>query len=156
RVAGITSRSIHRARELAASRSIARVYGCVEELVDDPTVEVIDIGVPPVEQPGVIRRVVEHSRRVRGILAQKPLAQSYGEARRLVDLCAQAGVVLQVNQNMRYDHSIRALKTLLERRVLGEPILATIEMRAIPHWMPWAESGQSLSTFLMSIHHLDA
>jgi predicted dehydrogenase len=47
------------------------------------------------------------------------------------------------------------LKTLLERGLLGEPILATIEMRAIPHWMPWAAGGRSLSTFLMSIHHLD-
>ncbi|MEO6808369.1 MAG: Gfo/Idh/MocA family oxidoreductase, partial [Isosphaeraceae bacterium] len=66
-----------------------------------------------------------------------------------------AGVVLQVNQNMRYDHSVRALKTLLDRGLLGEPVLATIEMRAIPHWMPWAEGGRSLSTFIMSIHHLD-
>ena len=28
-------------------------------------------------------------------------------------------------------------------------------MRAIPHWMPWAEGGRSLSTYIMSIHHLD-
>ena len=39
--------------------------------------------------------------------------------------------------------------------MLGEPVLATIEMRAIPHWMPWAQGGRSLSTFIMSIHHLD-
>ena len=63
--------------------------------------------------------------------------------------------MLQVNQNMRYDHSVRALKTLLDDGVLGEPVLATIELRAIPHWMPWARDGRSLSTFIMSIHHLD-
>ncbi len=110
---------------------------------------------PPNEQPGVIDRVLAHRRRVRGILAQKPLAMSYGEAKRLVEACERAGVVLQVNQNMRYDHSVRALKTLLDRGMLGEPVLATIEMRAIPHWMPWARDGRSLSTFIMSIHHLD-
>ena len=77
------------------------------------------------------------------------------EARELVDACAAAGVVLQVNQNMRYDHSVRACRHLLDRGVLGEPVLATIEMRAIPHWMPWARDGRSLSTFVMSIHHLD-
>ena len=64
---------------------------------------------------------------------------SYGEAKSLVVACDRAGVLLQVNQNMRYDHSVRALKTLLNRGVLGEPVLATIELRAIPHWMPWAE-----------------
>jgi predicted dehydrogenase len=56
---------------------------------------------------------------------------------------------------MRYDHSVRALKTLLETGILGDPVLATIELRAIPHWMPWARDGRSLSTFIMSIHHLD-
>src|SRR2546421_628568 len=34
-------------------------------------------------------------------------------------------------------------------------VLDTIEMRAIPHWMPWSEKLPSLATFVMSIHHLD-
>jgi predicted dehydrogenase len=155
RVVGITSRSVEKARELAALRKIPKVYRSLEEMLDDTAVEVVDIAVPPNEQPGVIRRVIAHPGEVCGILAQKPLAMSYAEARPLVEGCARAGILLQVNQNMRYDHSVRALKTLLQRRQLGEPVLATIEMRAIPHWMPWAEQGRSLSTFVMSIHHLD-
>ena len=46
-------------------------------MLDDPAVEVVDIAVPPNEQPGVIDRVLAHRRRVRGILAQKPLAMTY-------------------------------------------------------------------------------
>ena len=56
---------------------------------------------------------------------------------------------------MRYDQSVRALKDVLRSGWLGEPVLGTIEMRAIPHWMPWSEGLPSLSTFVMSIHHLD-
>ena len=155
RVIGITSRSIDKAREVAELRSVPHVFESVEEMVDDPAIEVIDIAVPPNDQSGVIDRVLSHRRRVRGILAQKPLAMTYGEAKRLVEDCKRAGVALQVNQNMRYDHSVRALKTLLDRGALGDPVLATIELRAIPHWMPWARDGRSLSTFIMSIHHLD-
>src|ERR1700755_2253148 len=44
-----------------------------------------------------------------GILAQKPLAMSYPEAKKCVDLCAETGITLAVNQNMRYDQSVRAL-----------------------------------------------
>jgi predicted dehydrogenase len=154
-VVGIASRSIDNARQVAAKRGLSRVYASVEDMLDDPAVEVVDIAVAPNEQPGVVDRVLSHPRRVRGILAQKPLAMSYVEGKRLVEGCRAAGVVLQVNQNMRYDHSVRALKTLLDRGILGEPVLATIEMRAIPHWMPWARDGRSLSTFIMSIHHLD-
>ncbi len=155
RVVGIVSRTFEKAKEVAELRAVPRVYRSVDELLADPAVEVVDIAVPPAEQPGVIRQVVASARRVRGILAQKPLAMDYSEARSLVEACANAGIVLQVNQNMRYDHSVRALKALLDRGMLGEPVLATVEMRAIPHWMPWAGGGRSLSTFVMSIHHLD-
>ncbi|WP_435021702.1 Gfo/Idh/MocA family protein [Tundrisphaera sp. TA3] len=154
-VAGITSRTEATAREVAALRDVPRVYPSAEAMLDDPAVTVVDVAVPPREQPGVIRRLLAHPRRPRGILAQKPLAMTAAEGREIVEACEAAGVVLQVNQNMRHDHSVRALKGLIDRGVLGDPVLATIEMRAVPHWMPWAEGGRSLSTFIMSIHHLD-
>src|SRR5262249_56824694 len=125
------------------------------ELFADPDVEVLDIAVPPDLQPGFIRAAVEHGGgRLRGILAQKPLALSVREARDCVERCARAGVVLAVNQNMRYDQSVRALKDLLRRGWLGEPVLGTIEMRAIPHWMPWSEALPSLATFSLRLPHL--
>src|SRR5205814_347672 len=89
------------------------------------------------------------------ILAQKPLARNVREARACVAACERAGVALAVNQNMRYDPAVRALKHLLGSGALGAPVLATIDMRAIPHWMPWAKGLPSLATFVMSIHHLD-
>jgi predicted dehydrogenase len=155
RVVGLTSRTRSEAESTARARGVPAVYESVEALLDDPAVAVLDIAVPPLAQPGLIRRALAHPRRPRGILAQKPLAMSLEEARELVLDCRRAGVALQVNQNMRYDQSVRALKVLLDRGALGDPVLATIEMRAIPHWMPWAQGGRSLSTFIMSIHHLD-
>jgi predicted dehydrogenase len=157
-VVGITSRTEETARQVAELRGIPKVFPSLEALLDDPAVEVLDVAVPPDQQPGVIERILSHKaagKRIRGILAQKPLAMTYAQARQIVDGCASAGVVLQVNQNMRYDQSVRALKTLIDRKTLGAPVLATIAMRAIPHWMSWAQGGRSLSTFIMSIHHLD-
>jgi predicted dehydrogenase len=155
RALGITSRTRSLAQEVAALRGIEGVFNTLEEMLDDPRIEVVDVAVPPADQPAIIRRILSHRRRVRGILAQKPLAMTYAEAAEIVTGCEAAGVVLQVNQNMRYDPSVRALKTLLNQNYFGRPVLATIEMRAIPHWMSWAKGGRSLSTFLMSIHHLD-
>lgn len=155
RVVGIASRTRQRAEEVAAARHIPRVYDDYQELLADPTVQVVDIGVPPQSQPEIIRDIVRCPGQIRGILAQKPLAMSYAEARDLVELCERAGIVLAVNQNMRHDQSVRACKDLLRRGWLGEPVLATIDMRAIPHWMPWSRELHSLSTYIMSIHHLD-
>lgn len=151
----IASRQPERARAVAAQHALPRVHANAHDLLADPDIEVLDIAVPPDLQPDLIRAAVHHNGHLKGILAQKPLAMSYREARECVQLCADAGIVLAVNQNMRYDQSVRALKSLLNQGVLGEPVLATIDMRAIPHWMPWSEKLHSLSTFVMSIHHLD-
>jgi len=66
-----------------------------------------------------------------------------------------AKITLAVNQNMRYDQSMVALKRLLERGDLGTPVLATIEMRAVPHWQVWLREYRRLTLLNMSIHHID-
>ena len=152
----IASRKPETARAVAARHDIPTVHDTIDALLADPQVEILDVAVPPQAQPDLIRRAVHLGRgRLRGILAQKPLALSVPVAKDLVVRCADAGVVLAVNQNMRFDQSVRAAKDILGRGWLGEPVLATIDMRAVPHWMPWAEGLPSLSTFVMSIHHLD-
>ncbi|GIW78865.1 MAG: oxidoreductase [Gemmatales bacterium] len=150
----IASRTEANARALADRHGLA-CHPTIESLINDTSLEVIDIAVPPDVQPSLIQRIAADARHVKGILAQKPLAMSYRDARRCVEACARAGIKLAVNQNMRYDQSVRALKDILRRGWLGEPVLGTIEMRAIPHWMPWSQKLHSLTTFVMSIHHLD-
>jgi predicted dehydrogenase len=84
------------------------------------------------------------------------MAMSLSEAQQIVALCTEAGVTLAVNSNMRYDQSIRALKTILARGDLGEPVLATIEMRAIPHWQDFLRRYDHIEILNMGIHHIDA
>ncbi len=152
----IASRRPERASEVAARHDIAKPYDTYQQLLDDPKVEVVDVAVPPDVQLEVMREVVQHADHVRGVLAQKPLGTSYAEAHQIVQMCAGAGIVLAVNQNMRYDQSVQACKALLDSGELGQPVLATIDMRAIPHWAPWQERQGWVTLRIMSIHHLDA
>jgi len=152
----IASRKPETARAVAARHAIPTVHPAIDALLTDPQVEILDVAVPPDAQPDLIRKAVQIGKgRLRGILAQKPLALSVRDAKDLVARCAEAGITLGVNHNMRFDQSVRAAKDVIGRGWLGEVVLATIDMRAIPHWMPWAEGLPSLSTFVMSIHHLD-
>jgi predicted dehydrogenase len=147
-------------RTPAHARRVARRHGLVpydtyEEMLASGRVEVVDIAVPPDAQIDVVREVVKHKKNIRGILAQKPLGVSYKQAKEIVELCRRAKITLAVNQNMRYDQSIRACKSLLVQGLLGEPVLATIDMRAVPHWMPWQQRQGWVTLRIMSIHHLD-
>ena len=151
----ITSADPEQTQDTAHLRGISYTYASVEELISDPSIQVLDIAVPPHAQLAIIAQIAKQADHIRGILAQKPLAVRYDDARRIVQLCEDAGIVLAVNQNMRYDQAVRAMKTILDRGYIGEPVLATIEMRAVPHWMDWAKLYGRLTLLIMSIHHLD-
>jgi predicted dehydrogenase len=151
----ITSQHAEKALAVAERHGLT-AYEDIDGMLASGEVEVVDIAVPPDVQLAAVKSVLKHKNKIRGILAQKPLGMNLSQAREIVQLCKRAGITLAVNQNMRYDHSIRALKCLLERGYLGEPVLATLDMRAIPHWMPWQERLGWVTLRIMSIHHLDA
>lgn len=150
----IASRSVENARKVAANHDIEIVYETYEELLDDASIEVLDIAVPPQQQPELIRQACKRGT-VKGILAQKPLALDYEEACETARICEQAGIVLAVNQNMRFDPSVMCTKKLLTEGKLGEAVFATLDMRGIPHWQPWQAEMGSATLKIMSIHHLD-
>src|SRR5580765_2625410 len=122
----ITSRTIENAQAVAAQHMIPRVHRNIDELLADTSIEILDVAVPPDMQAEVLRKACEHGGHLRGILAQKPLAMSFKDAKDVVERCQMAGIALAVNQNMRYDQSVRAMKDVLTRGLIGQPVLATI------------------------------
>ncbi|BDV31446.1 Gfo/Idh/MocA family protein [Microbacterium terricola] len=154
-VAAIASRTESKARALAERYSIPTVHATPLELIADTDIDIIDIAFPPDQQPALIRAALAQDH-VKGILAQKPLALTLEEAAALRDEAAAAGKVLSVNQNMRFDQSIRVLRQILDGGELGEVVFATINMHAIPHWQTFLEGYDRLTLANMSVHHLDA
>jgi len=152
----ITSLSLEDSNTIAARHPIQKVYETWQELIRDPEIEIVDIAIPPDAQLEVIKELVTQNDHIKGVLCQKPLAMNYHEARQIVELCDAAGIKLGVNSNMRYDQSIRALKSILNQGFLGEPVLATIEMRAIPHWQEFLKKYDRLEILNMGIHHIDS
>src|SRR6476646_4594084 len=80
----IASPNPENARKTESQHSIAKVYDTYEQLLDDPTIEVLDIAVPPNVQLALILAACER-RTVHGILAQKPLGMDFREAVRAVE-----------------------------------------------------------------------
>ena len=150
----ITSRTLANSQKVAERHKIAKVYASYQQMFADPEVEVADIAVPPDGQLAVIKEAVKN-KNIKAILAQKPMGMNYQEALEIVRICEDAGVVLGVNQNMRYDQSVRACKDLINKGLLGKPVFGSIDMRAIPHWTGWQAGMNWLTLRVMSIHHLD-
>jgi predicted dehydrogenase len=153
-VVAIASRTRARAEGVAARWAIPKVHDTPEALIEDPAIEIVDIAYPPDQQPALIRAALKQPH-IKGILAQKPLALTLNEARALRDEAAASGKVLSVNQNMRYDQSMRVLKQIIDRGDLGQIIFAQIDMHAIPHWQGFLADYDRLTIANMAVHHLD-
>jgi predicted dehydrogenase len=154
KVAAIASRTKSRAEQVAQRWDIPKVHDTPEDLIKDTSIEILDIAYPPDQQPALIRAALKEPH-IKGILAQKPLALSLDEARKLRDEAKAADKTLSVNQNMRYDQSMQVLKQILDKGELGSVVIATIDMRAIPHWQTFLEGFDRLTLSNMSVHHLD-
>src|SRR5690554_5631341 len=150
----IASRTRKSAESAAKRHNIEKIYDTWMELLNDESLEIIDIAIPPHEQLNVVKEAVKH-KNIKGILCQKPLAMTLEDAQEIVRLTNEHNVALAVNSNMRYDQSMRALKYLLDHNHLGKPVLATIEMRAIPHWQDFLKEYDKLELYGMGIHHVD-
>lgn len=154
RPVAIASRTPEHAKAAAEQNKVPKVYDTWQELLDDPEVEIVDIAYPPDQQLEIVREAAKRPH-VKGILAQKPAAFTLEEAVEMVRVCDEAGKKLGVNHNMRYDQSMRALKTLLDRGELGTPVMAEIVMNARPHWQEFVKAYGQVALLNMSIHHLD-
>ncbi len=154
-VVAITDAMPKVARETAQLRGVPTIYASLSDLLDDARIEIVDVAVPPHAQLEIVREIVARSH-IRGILLQKPIAPNLAQAGEIVALCERAGKKLGVNQNMRYEPGIRALKILLSQGILGIPILATIEMRVAMSWQSFMRNADRLMLLNMSIHHLDS
>src|SRR3954463_13273107 len=118
-VVAIASRTKAHAQKVADRWDIPKVHDTPEALIRDPEVDIVDLAFPPDQQPALIRAALKQPH-IKAILAQKPLALSLDEARKLRDEAKAAGKILSVNQNMRYDQSMRVLKQILDKGELGD------------------------------------
>jgi predicted dehydrogenase len=153
-VVAIASRTKANAEKVAKRWDIPNVHDTPEALIKDEAVEILDIAFPPDQQPALIKLALQQ-KHIKAILAQKPLALSVKDAVELRDAAAKAGKILSVNQNMRYDQSMRVLKQIIDSGALGEIVFAEIDMHAIPHWQSFLEGYDRLTLSNMAVHHLD-
>ena len=154
-VIGLTDQDRDKAEQTARSFEVPTVYASVEALLGDPSVEIVDIAVPPWNQKDLVRQVTEAGKH---LLCQKPLSNIYAEAVEIVEMAEASGVRLAVNQQMRWDQAVRASRSLLNRGLLGDPASAVIDISILTEWRawPWVLTVEGLDLMFHSIHYFDS
>ena len=73
------------------------------------------------------------------VLCEKPLALDLADARRMVDACKAAGVVLGTNHHLRNAATHRALRAAIQQGRIGRPLFARVfhAVHLPPHLQGW-------------------
>lgn len=115
-IVALCSREPERAKEIAVTYGIPRVYDDAATMLERERPDFIDIITPPESHLELVRLAA-----ARGvdILCQKALAPSMPEARAIVECANQAGVRLMVQDNFRFQPWHREIKRLLDAGAIG-------------------------------------
>jgi xylose dehydrogenase (NAD/NADP) len=116
-VAAIASRELEKARTKADELGIAKAYGSYEELLGDPDIDAIYIPLPNHLHMEWTIRAAEAGKHV---LCEKPLAMNTEEVERMVEACANAGVLLSEAFMYRHHPRYEAIKQLIRSGEIGE------------------------------------
>lgn len=143
------------AEKTAAEHGIPRVAGSLDDLLADPEIEIVDIAVTPWAQAEIALRAIAAGKH---LLCQKPLADDFGAAVRVVEAASAAGIQVAVNQQMRWSAGIRVARQLIEQGALGSPADGRIEVsiRTPWHMWPWIAERERLEIMFHSIHYQDS
>jgi predicted dehydrogenase len=154
-VMGIYDVEQNKAAALSEEFAIKNVYSSLEELLQNPEIEVIDIAIPAKYQPDVVERVAASGKH---LLCQKPLGESFEEAKRIAEAVKTAGVKGAVNQQMRWSPGIRASRAIVNNGWIGEVTQASIQVNVLTEWeqWPWITKINRLEVMYHSIHYLDS
>ena len=121
-VHGILGSSPDRAGSRAASLGVSRAYRSLEELLDDPQVDVVHVTSPNHLHFPQVKAILAAGKHV---ICEKPLAMTSAESGELVDLANASGRVSAVNFNIRFYPLNQHLRDAVRAGELGDVRLIT-------------------------------
>jgi predicted dehydrogenase len=147
-----------RARELAAAFGIPHALGSHQELLALDGLDLVTVGTPNVFHAPV---ALDALRSGRHVLCEKPIATRSADARRMAAEARRRGLLLGVNQHMRFEPSAQVLRGAVASGSLGDVYLADVRwarQNGIPGYGSWftrTELAGAGALFDIGVHMLD-
>ncbi|WP_137111201.1 Gfo/Idh/MocA family protein [Rhodobacter sp. SY28-1] len=117
-VAAICNRTLAKAEAKAAEFAPkARVTDRWQDVLDDPSIDVVDITPHPADRMPILEAALQAGKHV---LSQKPFVLDLDEGARLVALARTQGVKLAVNQNGRWSPHMAWMRAAVRQGLVGE------------------------------------
>lgn len=144
-----------RLQATAQSFNVRRTYDNAVELFSTGGFDFVDIATTV----GSHRSLVEMAARA-GVhtICQKPFAENMTDARAMVNACKEAGTLLMVHENFRWQSPIQAALNVVRSGEIGEPFFCRVSFRSgydVFSGQPYLAEGKRFIIEDLGIHILD-
>ena len=112
----------------------ARVTDTIDEILADPGVELVSIATRSVDHYDHAMRALRAGKIV---FLEKPMCSTYAEARALRDASKRGPGTLYVRHNRRFEPGFRAVRSILDSGVLGDPVLIRLSRTSYGRRNDW-------------------
>lgn len=129
-------RAEHRAQEYAPQ---ARVTDRCQDILADPTIDVVDITPHPADRLAIIEAALRAGKHV---LSQKPFVLDLADGERLVALARVKGLKLAVNQNGRWAPHLSWMRCAVQAGLIGDVVAVHCNI----HWNHGWIAGTAFET----------
>ena len=160
KISAIYNRTRSKAEAMKEEFGIAGCYGDYREMIDAESPDFVDV----ITSPEAHLEMCEYAAgKGVDIICQKPLAPTYEESERIVNLAREAGVRFMVHENWRWQPWYRRTKRLMDEDVLGEVFLVYFRMRTGDGWpsdaylarQPFFREYPRLLVYETGVHFID-
>jgi predicted dehydrogenase len=131
-IVALADLSLENAQVFQAVHGGERIYQDYREMLDKERLDIVSICTWPAQHAEMVIAAAEVG--VRAIHCEKPMAPTYGAARRMVEVCRARGAQLTFNHQRRFGAQFRAARDLLRSGAIGE--LRRMEMTC-PNLFDW-------------------
>nr|WP_199074967.1 Gfo/Idh/MocA family oxidoreductase [Pedobacter sp. ASV19] len=153
-VHGIVNRTREKAEKLAVAFQIPYVYDTIEEAVANaPEDTVYDITLMPEQYLAVLEQLPQGA----AVLIQKPMGDSFTEAKQILDLCNRKKLVAAINFQLRFAPFVSAARQIITQGRIGELYDMEVRVTIKTPWeiFPHVIVHPRLEIQYHSIHYID-
>lgn len=148
----ISNPTVSKAEAAAKQFNVARFTSDAMEVITDPEVDAVWICSPSQYHAEQIKAAAANGKHV---FCEKPLATDLSETVEAINACNEAGVKLMTGLQRRFDDNFRRVKTAVQNKEVGEPIMIKLCSRdPAPPPFEYVKGGGGIFTD-MAVHDLD-
>ena len=158
----VFSRRIEKAKDYARRHNIPKVYEKVDDLIDDPEIDIVYIATPPESHK---EYAIRCARKGKNIYIEKPMAHTHEDCLEIVEECKKNNTVVFVAYYRRAMQRFIKIKQLIDDNVIGHVRFVNVILHQEPakedynrENLPWrliskvAGGGKFLD---MAVHTID-